>query len=130
MTKAGLAPLRPHDLRHTAVALWIAAGASAHEIARRAGHTSSSVVLDRYGHLLPTAEDRVTDALDDLARAGAANVRDAIVLEFPREERAKNLGKRDTSRPPRLAAPALTWGDLGGASWNRTSDLILIRDAL
>ena len=25
---AGLAPLRPHDLRHTAVALWIAAGAN------------------------------------------------------------------------------------------------------
>jgi integrase len=29
---AGLAPLRPHDLRHTAVALWIAAGANPKEV--------------------------------------------------------------------------------------------------
>ena len=45
--------LRPHDLRHTAVALWIAAGASPNEIATRAGHSSVVTVLDRYGHLLP-----------------------------------------------------------------------------
>jgi hypothetical protein len=130
VTKAGLAPLRRHDLRHTAVALWIAAGASAHEVARRAGHTSSSVVLDRYGHLLPHAEERVTNALDNLGRAGAANARDAIVLDFPREERAKNGPERDASRQPRPTPPALTWKNSSGASWNRTSDLILIRDAL
>ena len=130
VAKAGLAPLRPHDLRHTAVALWIAAGASAHEVARRAGHTSSSVVLDRYGHLLPHAEERVTNALDNLGRAGAANARGAIVLELPREERAKNGPQRERSRLPRTAAPALTRSNASGASWNRTSDLILIRDAL
>jgi integrase len=129
VNKAELAPLRPPDLRHT-VALWIAAGASAHEVARRAGHTSSSVVLDRYGHLLPDAEERVTNALDNLGRASLTNARDAIVLEFPREERAKNGPERDASRPPRLAAPARTWGDASGASKNRTCDLILIRDAL
>jgi len=64
---AGLAPLRPHDLRHTAVALWIAAGATPREIATRAGHTSVVTVLDRYGHLFPDAEERVNDALDRLA---------------------------------------------------------------
>ena len=32
--------LRVHDLRHTAVAFWIAAGAKPLEIARRAGHSS------------------------------------------------------------------------------------------
>ena len=61
--------LRLHDLRHSAVALWIAAGASPKEVAVRAGHTSVSVVLDRYGHLLPGLEDRVTDALDEMAKA-------------------------------------------------------------
>ena len=64
---AGLAPLRIHDLRHTAVALWIAAGAHELEVARRAGHTSVVTVLDRYGHLLPRSDDAVTDALDVLA---------------------------------------------------------------
>jgi len=29
---AGLEPLRPHDLRHTAVALWIASGANMLEV--------------------------------------------------------------------------------------------------
>lgn len=66
---AGLAPLRPHDTRHTAVALWIAAGASAKEIAVWAGHSSVATVLDRYGHLLPGQEDRVTDALEAMYRA-------------------------------------------------------------
>ena len=51
---AELAPLRIHDLRHTAVSLWIADGANPKQIAVMAGHTSVSVVLDRYGHLLPT----------------------------------------------------------------------------
>jgi integrase len=75
---AGLAPLRPHDLRHTAVALWIAAGATPREIAVRAGHTSVVTVLDRYGHLFPDAEERVNDALDRLA-AGAKDVSRATV---------------------------------------------------
>jgi integrase len=65
--RAGLAGFRVHDLRHTAVALWIAAGASVNEIARRAGHTSVVTVLDRYGHLLPGSEDKVTAALDKMA---------------------------------------------------------------
>jgi integrase len=58
VSEAGLAPLRPHDLRHTAVALWIAQGASPKQIATWAGHTSVSVVLDRYGHLFPGHEQR------------------------------------------------------------------------
>lgn len=59
--------LRPHDLRHTAVALWIAAGADPKLVAERAGHTSVSVVLDRYGHLLPGRAKTVNDALDAMA---------------------------------------------------------------
>jgi integrase len=58
---------RAHDLRHTAVALWFAAGASPKEIAARVGHSSVVTVLDRYGHLLPGSEERVIDALDALA---------------------------------------------------------------
>jgi integrase len=63
---AGLAGLRIHDLRHTAVALWIAAGASPKEVAVRAGHTSVSFTLDRYGHLYPEADTRLRDRLDRL----------------------------------------------------------------
>lgn len=67
---AGLAPLRIHDLRHTAVALWIASGATPNEIARRAGHSSVAVVLDRYGHLVPGADDEVNQRLEAMALEG------------------------------------------------------------
>jgi integrase len=77
---AGLEPLRLHDLRHTAVAFWIAAGASPTLIEGRAGHTSVVTVLDRYGHLLPSEEDRVTGALHAMARAAQDEVGDADVV--------------------------------------------------
>jgi hypothetical protein len=48
------------------VALWIEAGASPKEVSARAGHTSVSFTFDRYGHLMPSSEDRVNDALDAL----------------------------------------------------------------
>ena len=69
VTQAGLLPLRIHDLRHTAISLWIAAGAHPKQIAVRAGHTSVSVVLDRYGHLLPQHDDDLMDALEQLHTA-------------------------------------------------------------
>jgi len=56
--------LRIHDLRHTAVALWIAAGAGPKDVAARAGHTSVSFTLDRYGHLYPEADLALRDRLD------------------------------------------------------------------
>ncbi len=68
--EAGLEGLRPHDLRHTAVALWIAAGASPKEIAVRAGHRSVVTVLDVYGHLLPGTDEALADRLDDLYAQG------------------------------------------------------------
>lgn len=66
---ANLRGLRLHDLRHTAVALWISANANPKAIASLAGHTSVVTVLDRYGHLLPGHEGAVTDALDAMALA-------------------------------------------------------------
>jgi Phage integrase family len=58
--------LRIHDLRHTAVTLWIAAGANPKEVAARAGHASVSFTLDRYGHLYPEADTALRDRLDAL----------------------------------------------------------------
>lgn len=69
---AGLTPLRIHDLRHTAVSLWIAAGANPKQVAVRAGHTSVSVVLDRYGHLYPQQELDLMERLELPVRALAA----------------------------------------------------------
>ena len=61
---AGLPGLEVHELRHTAVALWIAAGASPKEVAARAGHTSVSFTLDRYGGLFEGHDRELRDRLD------------------------------------------------------------------
>jgi integrase len=79
---AGLKGLRIHDLRHTAVALWIAAGASPKEVAVRAGHTSVSFTLDRYGHLYPEADTTLRDRLE--AMHAAVRPSEGVVLQLPR----------------------------------------------
>jgi integrase len=73
---ANLAGLRIHDLRHTAVALWIAAGASPTEVAARAGHTSVSFTLDRYGHLFPGHDTELRDRLDAMHAEGMQSTGD------------------------------------------------------
>lgn len=67
--RAGLSPLRFHDLRHTAVALLIGQGAHPKLIQSRLGHSSIQVTLDRYGHLLPHLDAQVADGLEEAHRA-------------------------------------------------------------
>ncbi|MGZ8795057.1 MAG: tyrosine-type recombinase/integrase, partial [Gaiellaceae bacterium] len=62
---AGLAEIRPYDLRHSFVSLLIAEGRNIVEVARQAGH-SPSMALDTYGH--------VFDELDGAKRRPAAEV--------------------------------------------------------
>jgi integrase len=66
VTAAGLAPLRIHDLRHTAVALAVAAGAHPSEIQAQLGHTSIKTTLDEYGHILPSAQRQVAERLEEV----------------------------------------------------------------
>jgi integrase len=83
---AGLDGLRIHDLRHTAVALWIAAGANPKEVSVRAGHASVSFTLDRYGHLYPEADTALRNRLDDLY-GSAQPVPTGEVVRLPRRPR-------------------------------------------
>ncbi|MDP9070489.1 MAG: tyrosine-type recombinase/integrase [Actinomycetota bacterium] len=82
---AGLVPLRPHDLRHTAVALWIAAGAGPKEVACRAGHTSVAFALDRYGHLFEGHDEPLRDRLDAMAASASLRPGRAAVIRFVRD---------------------------------------------
>ena len=67
LRKAGIDDkARIHDLRHTAVALAIAAGAHPKAIQTRMGHASISVTLDRYGHLFPEIDERIAEGLNRL----------------------------------------------------------------
>ncbi|MDF3044173.1 MAG: integrase family protein [Ornithinibacter sp.] len=64
---AGLVGVTPHDLRHTAASLAIAAGANVKAGQRMLGHASAAMTLDIYAGLFGDDLDGVADALDDLA---------------------------------------------------------------
>ncbi len=53
---------RPHDLRHTAASLWIAAGVDIKTVSSWLGHSTAKLTLDTYGHLMGTDADRAAVA--------------------------------------------------------------------
>ena len=63
--RAGLAPLRFHDLRHTFAALMIRAGATSFHLKTWMGHSSINVTYDVYGHLFDEDDPEVMAAFDE-----------------------------------------------------------------
>jgi integrase len=73
LRKAGLPDMRIHDLRHTAVSLALAAGIDPKISQARAGHRSSSLHMDTYGHLFAGADEAVAVRLDQLRAEALRN---------------------------------------------------------
>jgi integrase len=65
---AGLGELTPHELRHTAASLAVAAGANVKAVQRMLGHASAAMTLDVYSGLFDDDLDAVADRLDAAAR--------------------------------------------------------------
>jgi integrase len=61
---AGLDPIGLHQCRHTYAAFMIAAGVNAKALSSYMGHSTITVTLDRYGHLLPGNEHEAAARLD------------------------------------------------------------------
>ncbi|OMD00026.1 site-specific integrase [Paenibacillus sp. FSL R5-0636] len=55
-----------HDLRHTHVAMMIKQGVHMKVISERLGHSSISVTMDIYGHLLPNMQSDAAELMDKL----------------------------------------------------------------
>ncbi len=72
VTKARIADPQPtpHALRHTAVALWIAAGVDRLTVARWAGHTDAAFMERVYGHLWRDDHTDTQNAIDALLGGG------------------------------------------------------------
>jgi integrase len=77
--RAGLAPLRFHDLRHTAAGIMIEQGEHPKVISNRLGHASIQITMDVYGHLLPDLDEAVSDRLE-VARSKAVSSKSAAHL--------------------------------------------------
>ena len=72
----GMPGLTPHDLRHTAASLAVAAGANVKAVQRMLGHASAAMTLDVYAGLFGDDLDAVADRLDEAAaRARADSLR-------------------------------------------------------
>ncbi len=64
---AGLSEkLRWYDLRHTCATLLLAAGENPKVVAERLGHSTVTLTLDTYGHVLPGMQERATERLEAL----------------------------------------------------------------
>lgn len=66
---AGLGELTPHELRHTAASLAVAAGANVMAVQRMLGHASAAMTLDVYSGLFDDDLDAVADRLDAAAQS-------------------------------------------------------------
>ena len=64
---ADLAPLSPHELRHTAASLAVAVGANVKAVQRMLGHASAAMTLDTYSGLFEDDLDDVAARLDSAA---------------------------------------------------------------
>lgn len=62
--RAELPPITLHECRHTFASLMIAAGVNAKALSTYMGHSSVTITLDRYGHLMPGNEEEAAGLLD------------------------------------------------------------------
>ena len=73
---ACVAPLTPHDLRHTAASLAIASGGTVKHVQRMLGHKDAAMTLNVYAALFEDDLDSVAERLDQaLLEADAACTR-------------------------------------------------------
>ena len=61
--EAGLEPIGLHECRHTYASFMIAAGVNAKALSTYMGHSSITITLDRYGHLMPGNEEEAARLL-------------------------------------------------------------------
>jgi hypothetical protein len=94
LKKAGLKPMRIHDLRHTAASLMVHAHANVRAVSRQLGHKSVAMTLDIYSDLFDDDLDLVGDAMSRMLEE------ESVSLLFHPDitkdaETLQSLGKRD-----------------------------------
>jgi integrase len=69
---SGLPRIRLHDLRHTCASLMLSAGVPAKVASERLGHSSISITLDTYSHVLPGLQEDAAERVADVVFGGAS----------------------------------------------------------
>jgi integrase len=71
-----------HGLRHSFVAILVAAGCNVREVSERAGHNSVAFTLTRYGGLFEDGSEAAVDRLDALLRGGSKDSDNVLQLDM------------------------------------------------
>ncbi|AKX94603.1 putative prophage phiRv2 integrase [Moorella thermoacetica] len=66
LDKAGLPHIRLHDLRHTHATLLLLEGVHPKVVQERLGHSTVSITLDIYSHILPGLQEKAAERIDGL----------------------------------------------------------------
>jgi hypothetical protein len=111
--KVGLLGLTPHELRHTAASLAIAAGANVKAVQLMLGHASAAMTLDIYAGLFADDLDAVADRLRAFVKLNADQMRTKRRTSPLRPDRAAlresartgNWLGQTISEPPRGIEP-------------------------
>jgi integrase len=63
LRRAGLPPIRLYDLRHTCATLLLLADVPAKLVSERLGHSTVTLTLDTYSHVLLTMQQRAAEKM-------------------------------------------------------------------
>ena len=66
LAQIGLPPIRLHDLRHSAATLLLSQGVHPRIVQDLLGHSTISLTLDVYRHMLPNMQKGAADQMDAL----------------------------------------------------------------
>jgi integrase len=66
LKRAGLPQIRFHDLRHTCATLLLSKNVNPKVVSEMLGHSSISITLDIYSHLLPDMQERAVKGLEEM----------------------------------------------------------------
>jgi hypothetical protein len=96
--RAGIPSITFHGLRHSFVAILVAAGCNVREVSEWAGHNSVAFTLSRYGGLFEDGSEAAVDRLDTLLGSGSKDSDNVLQLDTRKTEVS----------PERVPEPILT----------------------
>jgi len=111
LRRAGIRKIPFHSLRHTNIALRIAAGQNIYYIQKQVGHASIQTTLDKYGHLLAETKKEAAQKLHSLL--GFENSKEESVRRMLENPTKKGLATSANPLKSLVAGPGFEPGTFG-----------------